>query len=496
MIFFDDIDWADPLAEHPLNQGLTLWWLPQPGRWGSATAYDLAKRYNGTLSLGAAYTGGRGYAYGAWQFDADAKIESPSTLTDSSSTFTVTGWFRHDAAPATTMYCGLGGRWRAQRVGGNLDIVREGIDDTQFTALPISVAGKWYFFAITVTGTAAVGYLDGATQSVTLPGTISTGGNPFYLGDRNFTTYSILGVQTDFRLYPRVLGPGEIAFLREQGATGHPALLRRARRSWYVPETTASYTATAALTLGHATLAASGTVTTPSYTATAALTAGNAELAAEGYTLGPIPGNSGTADLLIGHATFAASGTFAAPVYTATATLTAPHATLAASGTTTAPTYAGTATLQAGHATLVASGTVANPTYTATAALTAGRAALAGTAVFASAVFQATAALAAPHATLAASGTVAVPTYTASATLQAGHATLAASGTVVNPTYTATAALVVGHAVLVGSATFAVAVTLAPPLVRDALDFGRTQDDAVSYAWIQGDGVNYVETGG
>ena len=40
------------------------------------------------------------------------------------------------------------------------------------------------------------------------------------------------------------------------------------------------------------------------------------------------------------------------------------------------------------------------------------------------------------------------------------------------------------------------ALTLAPPLVRDALDFDRTQDDAVSYAWIQGDAVNYVETGG
>lgn len=40
------------------------------------------------------------------------------------------------------------------------------------------------------------------------------------------------------------------------------------------------------------------------------------------------------------------------------------------------------------------------------------------------------------------------------------------------------------------------ALTLAPPLVRDALDFDRTQDDASDFDWTQDDAVNYVETGG
>lgn len=497
MIFDDDIDWSSPLAEHPLNRDALLWWLPAPSRWGGSTTYDLCQKYNGTLVLGAACTGGRGKSSGAWQFDADARIDSPATLPDPATTFTATGWFRHDSTPGTTIYCECGGRWRIQRSGGNLTLTVPGVADNQFASLPISVAGRWYFFAVSLTGTSATGYLDGASQAITLGTPPSSGGNLFCLGDRAFSALGIPGQMTDFRLYPRVLGTGEVAFLREQGATGHPALLRRLRRKWFVPAAgPATYTATAALTLGPAALSASGTVATPAYTGTAALTAGNAELAAEGYTLGPIPGNSGTADLLIGHATFAASGTFAAPVYTATAALAAPHATLAASGTVTAPTYAGTAALQAGRATLAASGTVVNPTYAATAALVAGNAELAGTAVFASAVSQATAALAAGNAELAASGTVTAPTYTATAALQAPHATLAASGTVANPTYTATAALVAGHAALVGAATFAAAVTLAPPLVRDALDFDRTQDDAVSYAWIQGDAVNYVETGG
>lgn len=228
---FAAINLGTPVSSEPVNRGLTLHWLPLVQRPQGSKALDLRGRYDGTPSLGAVLTSGRGRPGYAWQFDTDAKIETASTLTDSSSTFTIAGWFRYDAAPSgTNILSGLGGRWRVQRSGGNLTITREGSEDNQFSSLPISNGGQWYFFAITVTGTSAVGYLDGATQSITLPGTISTGGNPFYIGDRPFGSFGLAGQMTDFRLYGRVLSPAEVTLVRRDGMFGQHRTLSRSRR--------------------------------------------------------------------------------------------------------------------------------------------------------------------------------------------------------------------------------------------------------------------------
>jgi len=190
----------------------------------------------------------------------------------------------------------------------------------------------------------------------------------------------------------------------------------------------ATYTATASLTAGAATLSASATFAPGTKTATAALSAGSA--------------------------TLAASASFAPGTKTAAAALTAPAATLAASATFDAPAYTAAAGLSAAPATLAATATHAAPVYTAAGALTAAPATLAATAVFATAVYQATASLAAPAATLAATATFTAPVYTAAGALVATGATLAASATFAMPVFTASGALVASAAILSATATF------------------------------------------
>lgn len=96
---------------------------------------------------------------------------------------------------------------------------------------------------------------------------------------------------------------------------------------------TVTRTATVAVTVGGATMSASGTVSDPVYTATAAITVGGATMSASGTVSEPTA--TATAAITVGGATMAATAAFTAPVYTATAAITVGGATMSASASFT-----------------------------------------------------------------------------------------------------------------------------------------------------------------
>jgi len=87
------------------------------------------------------------------------------------------------------------------------------------------------------------------------------------------------------------------------------------------------------------------------------------------------PEFTGSAAVTIGHATCAATATFVAPAYSGTAAVTCGAATCAATATFTKPTYTGTVAKTIGAATCAATATFVKPQYTGSAAVTIGHAA-------------------------------------------------------------------------------------------------------------------------
>ncbi|HVE25812.1 MAG TPA: hypothetical protein VNC22_10420, partial [Sporichthya sp.] len=106
-----------------------------------------------------------------------------------------------------------------------------------------------------------------------------------------------------------------------------------------------TYTATVAMTAGHASLSASATYAAAAvtYTAAGSLTSGKAVMSASGAHTPPTYAASGS--LTSGKTTASATSAFAAPVYTATAALSAGPGTASASATSSPPVYAAAADL-------------------------------------------------------------------------------------------------------------------------------------------------------
>jgi hypothetical protein len=179
-----------------------------------------------------------------------------------------------------------------------------------------------------------------------------------------------------------------------------------------------------------------------------------------------------TAALTIGAATLSGSATHTAPSFTAEAELTAPAATLAGSAEFDAPVFTATAALDAPAATLAGSATFATETFTGSAALDVGAATFAGSATFEDPVFTGEPDLTAPAATLSGSAEFDAPVFTGSASLTVGAATLAGSAGSIG--FEATATLTVGAATFSGSATFTADTGVNIPGLEYALPVART----------------------
>ena len=94
------IDWRDPVADHPLNDGLVSWWLAVPNHTaGGATWRDLCGKNDGTLANFANVdqawqTQGQPGGFGALEFDGsnDGVLAANNPATDWP--VTLSAWFR------------------------------------------------------------------------------------------------------------------------------------------------------------------------------------------------------------------------------------------------------------------------------------------------------------------------------------------------------------------------------------------------------------------
>jgi hypothetical protein len=208
----------------------------------------------------------------------------------------------------------------------------------------------------------------------------------------------------------------------------------------------ATYTASAALTAGAATLSGSVDLTNPVYAAAATLAAGAAALSASSaFDEGTF---AAAAQLTAASATLAASGDHDPPVWTAAAALAAAPTTLSSAAEHDAPVYAVSAALVAAATTLAASGDHDPPVWTVSAALSAPAAALSAAAEHDPPTATATAALSAPAASSAASVDHDAPASAASVSLSAPAAAIAA-GADFGAEVAASASLTAAAAVLV-----------------------------------------------
>lgn len=214
----------------------------------------------------------------------------------------------------------------------------------------------------------------------------------------------------------------------------------------------ATYTASAAVTIGAATASGSATFTPPVYTASAAVTIG-AVTASGSATFSPGT-KSGSAAVTIGALTASGSATFSPGTKTATAAVLVGAATASGSATFTPGTKTGTAAVTVGPATASGSATFTAPVYTASAAVSVGAATASGSAVFAAEIYLAAAAVTVGPTTASGSATFTAPIYSGTAAVTTGRATATGSATFTTPVYSGSAAVIIGAIVGEGDATF------------------------------------------
>lgn len=527
MLLLDSRSYDLPLAANaPLNRGLLGWWRAS-GVGNKGYFRDLMNRSGriGTdvpLINAATWVAGRSASTRALRCDGSergARITCPTYLR-LARPLHISGWLRSNGTSPSN-YAGLFGISYTNSDSVPYESFTLGNSDAGYlrgysnnsglvwlnaSSYAISSFTNWTHVAFEVSGTNGYIYVNG----IQVASGYSSGSS---FADPTYGTAQLtIGASTpgtsrnincdidDVRIANRYYGEDGIKQLYHASRRGWQQELARPRRYWFPAASASLFTATGALSVGHATAAGSATFTAPVYTATAALTLGAATASGSGtfspgtktasgaLAVGPAtaagtatqtpPVYTGTSALAAGSAALAASGTVTSPVYTAsgalsagpataaasatfapgtktaTATLTTGPAAAAASGTFSPGTKTASGALAVGPATAAASATATNPTYTASGALTLGPATCAGSALFASVVYQASGALSAGPAAASGSATFSSPVYTASGALAAGHAAAAASATFTAPVYTGSGALTAGHATAAGTATF------------------------------------------
>jgi hypothetical protein len=494
-----DLGYIDPACPvnwgHSLSRGLVLWLMaaPNSGWRGGITFRDIVRGghapHDGTLTNGPKWVGGgRPGGSGAVALDGtNDYVSLPYTAFSSLSNMTLAMWVKPTTAlsGADVYYWDAIQRLKLRTAFASYDGL-SGVIQIGGTQTTINVAsgvggavGKWTFLAMAYDGATFSLYADG--KVVGTPASVTgnldwtsfsdnlaswgstTGGAAFFPGNVD-----------SFVLYNRGLSTPQIQQLYSLSKRGNPGLVNRLIGTVYFlpPSGAATYTATAALAAGHATLSGSATFSPGTHTASAALSTGHPTLSGLATFSPGI--HTATAAVAVGHATLSGSATFTAPIYTATAALNVSHQTLSGSATFVAPIYTGVASLTVSHHTLSGSATFVGPIYTATAALTVNHQTLSGTATFTAPIYTATAALTTGHATLIGSALFATVIYQGSASVSTGHATLTGVATFVVPTYHGTGTLTAQHATLSGNATFV------PPV------YTATASLATSHATISG----------
>jgi hypothetical protein len=346
------VDLGNPVAGHPLNEGLISWWLPLPNNQGGGTLFDLKRKYDGALNNGPAWAPGPN-AFASLDFvrASDQFVEADyAPLSALSCTF----WFRPNSLVNYFVWVDTNnGASITQDVrvysdsGGTLHADCNGAD----TTVAGVVAGAWNFAALIRTGAGTnLLYLwppsGGPLVSPATMSSLGVASTKFRIG-RAKDGHACDGRATDVRLYSRALGAAELRGLYEQGLRGHPDTLRRWSRRAYLFGTAGGggggVAGTLAVTLAAPTLASAGAAavagaaspTAPNVTAASAGTvavAGAAAPTLPGPTLASAGASAvaGAASITLAAATLSSAGV--APVV-GTLALTVPFVATVSAGT-------------------------------------------------------------------------------------------------------------------------------------------------------------------
>jgi hypothetical protein len=251
---------------HPLNRGLTSWWLPG---FGGRTGYkqqDLSGQHNhGVFSGHTAWAGhdSRPGSFGSLLFDGTSDYVEPPFVPTASSpdAFTVAFWAKFNSAnrafsAAIESVTSTNERWqfRLESTGKAWIGVTRGGSLVQSEITAVTTLETWQHWLWTYNSGTILLYRNG------LPITLGGSGSgiftstltPLRIGGGSFATdTSYGGLLDDIRIYNRVLRASEAFILYQQSLAGYPGILHKPLRpSLFVSGGAASSVAPALMLLG------------------------------------------------------------------------------------------------------------------------------------------------------------------------------------------------------------------------------------------------------
>ncbi len=238
------IDLGNPVASHPLNDGLVGWWMGLPNNSGGSTLFDLLGKNHGTLTGGTSWGSGVGGLPAVGYNGSDyVELNAAQLLGGTSSPFTVEfDCYMGDSngnALATLNYGGAGLFFGYVNINGNYQGWSLGDSSWQPQQDGRSglVAGR-YHVVFTYNGSGVGSTANYGIYQNAVAGTVANAGAYGGNGAVSRLGYHVgaddwLGTIYSTRVYNRALSADEVGRLYEQSLVGYPHTLRRySKRIW------------------------------------------------------------------------------------------------------------------------------------------------------------------------------------------------------------------------------------------------------------------------
>lgn len=249
------INAANPVADHPLNRGLTAWWLGLPNIAGGSRLFDLGGRYPGTLTNGPTWrpAADPGFFNGLDFDGANDYVTFGTSWAPLQGDFTLSMWLRPDTwASGVGEFSGILSKrsafasmaWELFYNDSSQSVdqgTAEGLAWASGNSLSngtigfgvVPPLGSWSHVALTRSGNTYVCYLNGVTGSTeTRAGVVPGGSDQVVMGVlgselAGTAAYHYNGQISDVRVYDgRALSASAVWGLYDQGRRGNPDTLR------------------------------------------------------------------------------------------------------------------------------------------------------------------------------------------------------------------------------------------------------------------------------
>lgn len=252
------INLANPVNDHPLNDGLVAWWLPLKNTRGGSTLIDLVGGNHGTLTNGPAWDEGPN-GFGAVEFASASSqavrvSQQVTTVTDN---VLMEALVRPTAFTTNATILNVGDGWTSalgysisigadnDASGQNLMLLLPGLAWVNLGSTAFPAANQWYHVVVGRTNGTWQGWVNGVSSGATNGTTPGTPAARLAIGSRwdgasnasNFFNGQIAYAAV------RSVGPTQsiVEALYDQSLRGLPDTLRRLRPvAWYAGDVTPS----------------------------------------------------------------------------------------------------------------------------------------------------------------------------------------------------------------------------------------------------------------